>query len=216
MDIFNRKKLIAALKNLRVKGVQLISSYQEGYIGKKVYKVTLNDGSTRLCEQILKNKRNGDAVVIIPITEDGNFVMVVESRPNTSETVVVEFPAGMVDKGESPLDAAKRELLEETGYVASNIYELEWHYQDQGCSKAIIRTYIAEGVKKVQDKKLDADEKLEFVEMSYHDILNMLKSPKDRKMGQDIDSELINDLSIRDANSKIGFMEYVLKKRGLL
>lgn len=204
MDILNNKKLREAFKSLKVKSSVLVATFQEGYIGKSVYKVTLNDGSTRMCEQILKNKRNGDAVVIIPITQDGNFVMVVQSRPNTDEAVVVEFPAGMVDKGEDPSVSAERELLEETGYVADNIYELEWHYQDQGCSKAIIRTYIAEGCRKVQEKKLDDGERLESLEMEYNDILDMLRTGK-----EDVPA-------ISDANSKIAIMQYTLRKRGIL
>ena len=204
MDILNNKKLREAFKSLKVKSSVLVATFQEGYIGKSVYKVTLNDGSTRMCEQILKNKRNGDAVVIIPITQDGNFVMVVQSRPNTDETVVVEFPAGMVDKGEDPSVSAERELLEETGYVADHIYELEWHYQDQGCSKAIIRTFIAEGCRKVQEKKLDDGERLESLEMEYNDILDMLRTGK-----EDVPA-------ISDANSKIAIMQYTLRKRGIL
>lgn len=203
MDAKTREKLSNAFQSLKVKESILVSTYQEGYIGKNVYKVTLNDGSTRMCEQILKNKRNGDAVVIIPITQDGNFVMIVQSRPNTEETVVVEFPAGMVDKDEDFKTAAEREFLEETGYVADEIYELESHYQDQGCSKAIIKTFVAVGCHKVQEKRLDGSERLEYMEMSYDDILNMLKS--DTKGPK-----------IQDANSKIAFMEYTLKKRGVL
>ena len=204
MDILKNKKLREAFKSLKVKSSELVSSFTEGYIGKSVYRVTLNDGSTRMCEQILKNKRNGDAVVIIPITQDGNFVMVVQSWPNTDETVVVEFPAGMVDEGEEPQVSAERELLEETGYVADHIYELEWHYQDQGCSKAIIRTFIAEGCRKVQEKKLDGGEKLESLEMEYNDILDMLRTDK------------TDEPVISDANSKIAIMQYTLRKRGIL
>ncbi len=202
MDKYNKEKLALALQALKVCKMELVSTYQEGYIGKNVYKVTLNDGSTRMCEQIIKNKRNGDAVVIIPITEENQFVMIVQSRPNTEETVVVEFPAGMVDEGEEYKAAAKRELLEETGYVAEEIKKLEEHYQDQGCSKAIIKTFVAIGCRKMQEKKLDGNERLECIEMSYDDILKMIKS----------DSQ--SDIKIRDANSKIAFMEYTLKKRG--
>ena len=200
MNILNVKKLREAFKSLQVKSSELVSTYQEGYIGKSIYKVTLNDGSVRMCERILKNQKDGDAVVIIPITEDGNFVMVVQSRPNTEETVVVEFPAGMVDEGEDPKESAKRELLEETGYEADNIYELEWHYQDQGCSRAIIRTYIAERCRKVQDKQLDGGEKLEPVEMEYEEVMNMLRE-------EDIDKPKISD-----ANSKIAILQYTLRK----
>lgn len=201
MDILNNKKLREALKMLHVKSSELVSTYDEGYIGKSIYKVTLNDGSVRMCERILKNKKDGDAVVIIPITEDGNFVMVVQSRPNTKETVMVEFPAGMVDKGEEPVDSAKRELLEETGYVADKISELEWHYQDQGCSKAIIRTYIAEGCRQIQDKNLDVGEKLESILMDYEEVFDMLGQRDNTKP------------RISDANTKIAVLEYTLRKR---
>ena len=204
MELSVKEKLARAMKSLKVQKSELISTYQEGYIGKNVYRVTLNDGSTRMCEQILKKRDNGDAVVIIPITQDGNSVMIVQSRPNTKETVVVEFPAGMVDEGEDYKVSAERELLEETGYVADEIYELEEHYQDQGCSKAIIKTFVAVGCRHIQEKRLDGEERLEYMEMSYDDILNMIKN--DGKEGP----------KIKDANSKIAFMEYTLKKRGIL
>lgn len=203
MNAYIKDKIAKVVKSLKVKSSELISSYEEGYIGKKVYRVTLNDGSTRICEQITKNKSNGDAVVIIPITLDGKFVMIIESRPNTLGTVALEFPAGMVDKGENFETAAKRELLEETGYAATEIYELESHYQDQGCSKAIIKTYVALGCRKLQEKNLDDGERLEYIEMSYDDILELIKG----------DSK---ELKINDANSKIAFMEYTLKKKGIL
>ena len=189
---------------LKVVESELVSSYEEVYIGKKVYKVTLADGSTRLCEQITKKKEKGDAVVIIPITVDGNFLMILQSRPNAKDTVVAEFPAGMVDKGESNKESAERELLEETGYEAEELYELEWHYQDQGCSQAIITTYVATGCRKVREKKLDGGERLEYFELSYDDILDMIRNTSP------IPAE------ISDANTKIAFMTYTMKEKGLL
>lgn len=195
-------ELTEALETLKIKEMKLVSSYEEGYIGKRVYQVTLNDGSMRICEQITKNKREGNAVVIVPITVDGKFVMIIESRPNTKDGVAIEFPAGMVDEDEESIVAAKRELLEETGYEVDNIYELEWHYQDQGCSGAIIRTYVAEGCRKVQDQKLVGDEKIVSIEMTYEEILNLMKKDETSKLN--------------DANTKTAFMTYVLKKEGIL
>lgn len=198
------RKIKKIVSSLQVANTELISNYEEGYLGKKVYDVTLNDGSRRKLEQITKHKGNGDAVVIIPITIEDNFVMIIESRPNTKSTVALEFPAGMVDEGESAYEAAKRELLEETGYVPQDMYELEWHYQDQGCSRAIIRTYVALGCKKVKDKELSGNERLEYIEMSYDEILEVLNNKVD------IGTE------INDANTKIAFMEYNLRKKGIL
>ena len=198
MDTINREKMLKALKDFRTADKELISSYQEGYIGKNVYKVTLEDGSSRRVEEITKRGVPGDAAVIIPITTDGNVVMVVQSRPNTKETVSVELPAGMVDPGEDYQTTAVREMLEETGYEAENVYELEWHYQDQGCSGAIIKTFVAEGCKRKQEIKLDDGERLTYVEMSFEDILSMIKNRE-----------------ISDANTKIAMLEYTLNKKGI-
>ena len=198
------RKIKKIVSSLQVANTELISNYEEGYLGKKVYDVTLNDGSRRKLEQITKHKGNGDAVVIIPITIEDNFVMIIESRPNTKSTVDLEFPAGMVDKGKSAYAAAKREVVGETGYVPQDMYELEWHYQDQGCSRAIIRTYVALGCKKVKDKELSGNERLEYIEMSYDEILEVLNNKVD------IGTE------INDANTKIAFMEYTLRKKGIL
>ncbi len=204
MDSITLKKMKETVEKLKVAKSELISSYEEGYIGKKVYRVTLADGSSRLCEQITKNKRNGDAVIILPITTDGNFVMILESRPNTEENVVAEFPAGMVDPGEEPIASAKRELLEETGYEAEELYELECHYQDQGCSKAKIRIFVAVGCKKVQEQRVEDSEKIECFEMTYDEILKMLRGESE------VPAEIL------DSGSKLAFMTYTLKKKGIL
>ena len=198
MDTINREKMLKAIRDFKTVDKELISSYQDGYIGKKVYKVTLADGSSRRVEEITKRGVPGDAAVIIPITTIGNVVMVVQSRPNTKETVSVELPAGMVDPGEDYQTTAVREMLEETGYEAENVYELEWHYQDQGCSGAVIKTFVAEGCKKKQDVRLDDGERLTYVEMSFENILSMIKNRE-----------------ISDANTKIAMLEYTLNKKGL-
>lgn len=199
MDFKDISELEKKSSLLKVRDVELISSSKKGYIGKNVFKVTLEDESSRYAEQILKNGRNGDAVVIIPITEEGKFIMVVQSRPNTLGGVLVEFPAGMVDEGEDALTSAKRELLEETGYLSDNFRELEWHYQDQGCSRAIVRTFIAEDCKRISDIHLDDFEKLEPVVMSYEDVESLMDGK--------------NDLGVNDANSKIAFYEYTKRRK---
>lgn len=192
------KEILKASTKLKTVSKELVSSYKDGYIGKLVYNVTLNDGTTRLCEQIIKDGREGHAVVIIPITQEGNYIMVVQSRPNTKETVALQFPAGMVDDGEDFKEAAQRELLEETGYIADEFYELGWDYQDDGCSQAIITTFVALGCKKKQSKKLDKNERLEEFEI-----------------GESVIEELIlgDKPLVHDKNSKTAYMEYKLKKR---
>ena len=196
----NMDRIKQDYENMKVVGKELISSYQQGYIGKTTSKVTLANGKEVIVDTITKNKRPGDAAVIVPITEDEKFVMVVQSRPNTRPGVVVEFPAGMVDDGEDPIVSARRELLEETGYECEDIYLLEEHYQDQGCSEAVIRMYVATGCRKVAEQKLDSDENLDFIELGYDEILNLIKNSN------------VNEVGINDASSKLAFWTYTMKK----
>jgi ADP-ribose pyrophosphatase len=58
-----------------------------------------------------------DWVQVVPILPDGRFVMVEQFRPGTRR-VTLEFPAGIVEPGETPEECAVRELEEETGFVA--------------------------------------------------------------------------------------------------
>lgn len=64
-----------------------------------------------------------DWVNIIPVTAAGEIVMVRQFRHGTAE-FTLEVPGGMVDPHEDPLDSARRELLEETGYTAEQIVPL--------------------------------------------------------------------------------------------
>ena len=179
----------------RVRDRKLIASYSEGYIGKNVYEVTLNDGTKKRSEQILKQKRNGDAVVIIPVTEQNRFVVIIESRPVMDEEVAVSFPAGMVDRDEPYEAAALRELEEETGYTSDQLIELEWHYQDQGCSKAKINTYVAINCRKVKEQHLDEGERISAIEVTEDEL------------------DELNKTEFKDANTKIAYLTYTLQKR---
>ena len=72
-----------------------------------------------------------DYVVVVGVTVAGDFVLVRQFRP-ALEQETLEFPAGHVDPGETPEDAARRELLEETGYAASRLELLGSLFPDPG------------------------------------------------------------------------------------
>ena len=70
-------------------------------------------------------------VNVVALTEDRQAIMVRQFRHGV-RCAGLEFPGGMVDPGESPLAAARRELLEETGYEASEWRELGFVHPDTG------------------------------------------------------------------------------------
>lgn len=80
--------------------------------------VRLPDGLTATREYI----RHGGAVAVIPILDDGRLVLVRQFRYPVGK-VLVEWPAGKLDAGETQLACAVRELKEETGYIAA-----EWAF----------------------------------------------------------------------------------------
>lgn len=85
-----------------------------GYLTVVRDTVALPDGSHATREYV----RHQGAVAVVPLLEDGRIVMVRQYRHAVGQ-VLVEFPAGKLDPGESVLECAIRELREETGYEAA-------------------------------------------------------------------------------------------------
>jgi 8-oxo-dGTP pyrophosphatase MutT (NUDIX family) len=98
-----------------------------------------------------------DWVQVIPLTTEGQFVMVEQFRPGP-EVITLEFPAGLVDAGESPLATAARELREETGYEASNIHELGALYPNPAIQSNLLHILFAEDCRRVGEPQQDEGE----------------------------------------------------------
>ncbi len=64
-----------------------------------------------------------DIATAVPVTKEGKFVLVRQYRHGTGK-VMLQFPAGGINKNEEPIEAAKREMLEETGYTSDRISPL--------------------------------------------------------------------------------------------
>ena len=105
------------------------------------------NGNPQLWEWIEK----AQAVLVFPVTRHREVVLIKNFRVPL-EKYVIEIPAGLRDKpGETPLEVAQRELLEESGYTGSNFVEVPvWPYR-AGSSNGIIQAFIATDVTKVKD-----------------------------------------------------------------
>lgn len=92
-----------------------------------------------------------DYSAILAATEDGRILAVRQYRPAV-ERHTIELPSGIVDPGESPAEAARRELLEETGYHADEVEVLGPLEPDTGRLGNRIWACAATGVRRVEDR----------------------------------------------------------------
>lgn len=107
--------------------------------------------------------RHPGAVCVLPITEEGNVIFVNQFRYAFNK-VTLEAPAGKLDKGEEPLEAAKRELREETGLSANKIVYLGEMYTTPALIDEIIHLYLATDLVS-GEQDLDEDEFINVSEM---------------------------------------------------
>lgn len=111
---------------------------------------------------------------VIALTEDERFVMVRQYRHGIGQ-VLTELVAGVAEPGEEPMEAAKRELMEETGFGGG-----EWSLFNQICANPgsmnnYSYSFLAKGVKKLGEQHLDDTEDVEVVIMTREEVLGMLE-----------------------------------------
>ena len=114
-----------------------------------------------------------DWVNVIAITKEGLMVMERQYRHGLGKTCF-ELPCGVIEEGETPLEAAKRELLEETGYAGGSWQEWMTLSPNPSTSTNLTHSFLAVGVEKVAGQHLDATEDIvvSLQEPSYvHDLL---------------------------------------------
>ena len=137
----------------------------------RVYRdvVRLPDGSQGAREYI----RHPGAVAIVALFDDGRVLLERQFRyPQRRE--FIEIPAGKLDPGESGLATAKRELLEETGYVAADWQRLGVMHTAIGYTDEAIELFLVKRLTQ-QKAQLDAGEFLEVFSVPFEEAIAMIR-----------------------------------------
>ncbi len=150
--------------HLRESTVDSEPAYRGHFLDVRRDRVRLPDGSTAQREYIV----HPGAAMVVPLLDDGRLVVERQWR-HPMGRVMLEFPAGKIDAGETPFECAARELAEETGYRAAEwaragILHNAIAYSDEG-----IEVWFARGLHLGQ-RHLDAGEFLDVAAMSQDEL----------------------------------------------
>ncbi len=142
--------------------------------------ILLPDGNKSVREII----RHPGAVCVIPITDDGEIIFVNQFRYAFNK-VTLEIPAGKLEKGEDHLEAALRELSEETGLSAKNVVPMGELYTNPALLDEIIYMYLATDLREGKQHLDDGE------------FINTIKIPLKKAV------EMVMNGEIRDSKTQV-------------
>jgi len=134
------KSVIANGKWLRLESIQYTDAY----------------GKDRSWECVSRQRCGGAVLMIAELVPSGRLILVRQYRPPAGK-IVFEFPAGLIEPGESPLAAAVRELKEETGYEGKIVKVFPPAFNSPGLSGEFVVTVLMQVNEKEQQDQLQTD-----------------------------------------------------------
>jgi ADP-ribose pyrophosphatase len=111
---------------------------------------------------------------VVALTENGEVVLVKQYRHGVCEALL-EFPGGVVEDDENPIEGAKRELLEETGYSASTLIQVGQLYPNPALQTNTLHCFLALDAEKAGEQNLDAGEDIEVHLVPMDELVEMAK-----------------------------------------
>ncbi len=153
-------------------------------------KVTLPNGVIKDREVV----RHPGASAMVPVLDDGDVVLVKQYR-HAVNNYLWEIPAGTLEPDEDPVACAQRELVEETGYEATNFDKLTEILPAPGYTDEHIHIFLVTGLNAVE-QRLEDDE-----------ILTAQPTPLNKAI------EMITQGAIQDAKTIVGLLLTSMKKR---
>jgi ADP-ribose pyrophosphatase len=144
--------------------------------------------------------RHNGSIVILAVDESkdpGDPEIVLERQyRHAAGQILLELPAGRIEPGEAPLAAAKREMIEETGYRAKRWTHLTKYFASPGFLGESMNIYLARDIREGAAAP-EADEQIEVVRMRLSEVLAMIAADK-----------------IHDGKTLIGVLFYEAARRG--
>ena len=116
----------------------------------------------------------GTWVNIIALTKNREVILEKQYRHGIGK-VLLEIPAGIMDEDESPLQAAQRELLEETGYTSEHFIEVGKVYPNPATHNNLTHSFLALDVEKVGQQDLDETEEIEVSLIPFDELVSIAK-----------------------------------------
>ena len=129
------------------------------------------DGTKQTFEKLTRP----DTASVIAVTKEGKILITDQEQPGTKKAFCL--PGGRVDTGETPIETARRELREETGY-AGDTWELFREFARYSKIDYCFYVYIARGVVRQVNPKLDPGEKIDVREASFNEFMDMVGDEK--------------------------------------
>ncbi len=157
----------------------------------------LYDGTTAIFEKIVRP----DTIMVFPVLPDGRILMIEDTQP--LRDTILTVPSGRIEEGETPEIAARRELLEETGYETDALEPL---FEERPLSKMdwVVYGFIGRNAKKVREPKPDPGEKIMPRIITFDELIASVTTGRalQRDFGRIVMEAVLNPMKMDELRKK--------------